>query len=61
MPHRICAVPWSMPAAAKHEFCFEPVAHLNDAINRATEFAMPVVAPAASFESRIVLRAVPEA
>jgi aldose 1-epimerase len=55
-PNLRCAVVYA--SAAKNEFCFEPVAHLNDAINRATEFAMPVVAPGARFESRIVLRAI---
>jgi aldose 1-epimerase len=37
-------------------FCFEPVPHLNDAINRATPFDMPVVDPGERFESSIVLR-----
>lgn len=35
-------------------FCFEPVAHLNDALNRpGQESAMPVVAPGASFSASI--------
>lgn len=35
-------------------FCFEPVAHLNDALNRpAQESAMPVVAPGATFSATI--------
>jgi aldose 1-epimerase len=46
-------------SAALEEFCFEPVAHMNDALNRrAPELAMPVVAAGESFAASIRLRAV---
>jgi aldose 1-epimerase len=46
-------------SAALDEFCFEPVAHMNDALNRREpELAMPVVAPGESFTASIRLRAV---
>ena len=39
-------------------FCFEPVAHINNALNRHDrESAMPVVAPGESFEASIRFRA----
>ncbi len=40
-------------------FCFEPVAHINDALNRRdAESAMPVIAPGESFEANIRFRAI---
>jgi aldose 1-epimerase len=40
-------------------FCFEPVAHSNNAINRhEREPAMPVIAPGESFEASISFRAI---
>jgi aldose 1-epimerase len=40
-------------------FCFEPVAHINDALNRRDpESAMPVIAPGESFEASIRFRAI---
>ncbi len=40
-------------------FCFEPVPHVNNALNMpGAESTMPVVAPKAWFESSIVMRAV---
>jgi galactose mutarotase-like enzyme len=40
-------------------FCFEPVAHINNALNRHDrESAMPVVAPGESFEASIRFRAI---
>lgn len=37
-------------------FCFEPVAHINDALNRQAE--MPVIQPGESFSSSMAFRAV---
>jgi aldose 1-epimerase len=40
-------------------FCFEPVAHINNALNRADpESAMPVIGPGESFEASIRFRAI---
>ena len=40
-------------------FCFEPVAHINNALNRDDrESAMPVIAPGESFEASIRFRAI---
>ena len=39
-------------------FCFEPVGHLNDALNRRTDFGVPVAEPGAAFRAHITLRAV---
>jgi len=40
-------------------FCFEPVAHVNNALNRhGGESAMPVIAPGASFSAGIRFRAI---
>jgi len=40
-------------------FCFEPVPHINDALNRDDrESAMPVIAPGESFEASIRFRAI---
>ncbi len=40
-------------------FCFEPVAHINNALNRSDrEASMPVIAPGESFEASIRLRAI---
>lgn len=40
-------------------FCFEPVPHMNDAVNhRHQDYGMPVIEPGASFSARIRLRAV---
>jgi aldose 1-epimerase len=40
-------------------FCFEPVAHINNAINRSDpDSAMPVIAPGESFEASIRFRAI---
>ena len=40
-------------------FCFEPVAHINNAINRPdSESAMPVIAPGESFEASLRFRAI---
>ena len=40
-------------------FCFEPVPHINDAVNRSVERgAIPVIAPGESFKASILLRAV---
>jgi aldose 1-epimerase len=46
-------------SAALQEFCFEPVAHMNDALNRREPgLAMPVVAPGESFSASMRFRAV---
>lgn len=40
-------------------FCFEPVAHMNNALNRSgSECAMPVIAPGESFEASMRFRAI---
>ena len=40
-------------------FCFEPVPHINDALNRSDrETAMPIIAPGESFEASIRFRAI---
>jgi aldose 1-epimerase len=40
-------------------FCFEPVAHINNALNRGDpDSAMPVIAPGDSFEASIRFRAI---
>ncbi len=40
-------------------FCFEPVPHINNALNRSDrETAMPVIAPGESFEASIRFRAI---
>jgi len=40
-------------------FCFEPVAHINNALNRGDpESAMPVIGPGESFEASIRFRAI---
>ena len=40
-------------------FCFEPVPHNNDALNRqGRDYAMPVIAPGKAFTASIVFRAV---
>ena len=45
-------------SAALEEFCFEPVAHMNDALNRRnSRFPMPVVAPGESFSAGITFSA----
>jgi aldose 1-epimerase len=52
-----CAVVYIRPGA--EGFCFEPVSHLNNALNlRDREPAMPVVAPGESFHASIRFRAV---
>ena len=56
-PELSCAVVYSW--AERDEFCFEPVAHMNDALNRQeAEAAMPVVAPGESFSASIRFRAI---
>lgn len=41
------------------EFCFEPVPHTNDAVNRREgDYGMPVIAPGESFTASISFRAV---
>ncbi len=46
--------------AGEDYFCFEPVPHINNALNLPGHApAMPVIAPGASFETKIVFRAVP--
>jgi aldose 1-epimerase len=41
------------------EFCFEPVPHINDAVNRRQDdYGMPVVEPGKSFTASICFRAV---
>ena len=56
-PELSCAVVYSR--AERDEFCFEPVAHMNDALNRQeAESAMPAVAPGESFSARIRFRAI---
>lgn len=48
-----------IPAAAS-AFCFEPVPHVNNALNRPDLApAMPTIQPGASFVSNILLRSVP--
>lgn len=43
-------------------FCFEPVAHINDALNRpGSDHAMPVIGPGQSFTATIRFRAVTRA
>lgn len=56
----------TMPAAVLYipqhgeAFCFEPVPHINNALNRPTdEPAMPTVPPGGSYRSNITLSAVP--
>lgn len=56
----------NMPAAVLYipphgeSFCFEPVPHINNALNRPTdEPAMPTVPPGGSYRSSIILSAVP--
>lgn len=45
--------------AERDGFCFEPVPHVNDALNRrGREHAMPVIAPGESFTAGIHFRAV---
>jgi aldose 1-epimerase len=40
-------------------FCFEPVPHVNDAINRRDgDYAMPIIEPGKRFAASIVFRAV---
>jgi aldose 1-epimerase len=40
-------------------FCFEPVAHINNALNRADrDSSMPVIAPGESFEASVRFRAI---
>ena len=40
-------------------FCFEPVAHFNDAVNRREgDYGMPVIAPGKPFTASICFRAV---
>jgi aldose 1-epimerase len=40
-------------------FCFEPVAHMNDALNRhGEEYPMPVIAPGKAFTASVRFRAV---
>jgi aldose 1-epimerase len=38
-------------------FCFEPVPHANDALNRMGDSPMPIVQPGASFSASVVFRA----
>jgi galactose mutarotase-like enzyme len=43
-------------------FCFEPVAHINDALNRpGNDHAMPLIGPGQSFTATIRFRAVARA
>jgi aldose 1-epimerase len=52
-----CAVVYIRSGA--HAFCFEPVPHINNALNLpGQEPAMPIVAPGESFHASIRLRAV---
>jgi aldose 1-epimerase len=39
-------------------FCFEPVGHLNDALNRRTDYPMPVIEPGKALRAHITLRAI---
>jgi aldose 1-epimerase len=39
-------------------FCFEPVPHTNDALNRRKDSSMPVIEPGGTFGARIEFRAV---
>lgn len=39
-------------------FCFEPVGHLNDALNRRTDYPMPVIEPGKTLRAHITLRAI---
>jgi aldose 1-epimerase len=62
--------PWALEITASRElphavvyirkglnaFCFEPVAHINDALNRPAD--MPIIQPGDSFRASIVFRAV---
>ena len=42
-------------------FCFEPVPHINNALNRPDDILpMPTIAPGESFTATIQLRAVPK-
>jgi aldose 1-epimerase len=64
------AKPWTLEITGSHQlrnavvyirreldaFCFEPVVHINDALNRQAD--MPVIQPGESFTSSIVFRAV---
>jgi aldose 1-epimerase len=55
---------WSLPGAVvcirngADGFCFEPVPHINNALNLDREPAMPVVAPGETFSACVRLRAV---
>jgi aldose 1-epimerase len=56
----------SLPAAVVYVrsdaqgFCFEPVAHINNALNLpGRQPAMPIIAPGAAFRATVRLRAVP--
>ena len=52
-----CAVVYIRSGA--HAFCFEPVPHINNALNlRGHEPGMPIVAPGESFRASVRLRAV---
>jgi aldose 1-epimerase len=39
-------------------FCFEPVAHANDALNRRKDSSMPIIEPGSSFSASIAFRSV---
>jgi aldose 1-epimerase len=54
LPHAVVCIRSDLDA-----FCFEPVAHINNALNRQGEAnSMPIVAPGESFSASITFRAV---
>jgi aldose 1-epimerase len=53
LPHAVVCIRSDLDA-----FCFEPVAHMNDALNRHEQDGMPIVQPGESFSASIAFRAV---
>jgi len=53
LPHAVVYTP-----ADEDYFCFEPVPHINNALNRA-DGDMPIIAPGDSYTASITFRAVP--
>jgi aldose 1-epimerase len=53
LPHAVVCIRSDLDA-----FCFEPVAHINDALNRQERADMPIIPPGGSFRASITFRAV---
>jgi aldose 1-epimerase len=53
LPHAVVCIRSDLDA-----FCFEPVAHINDALNRQERADMPIIPPGESFRASITFRAV---